>query len=418
MRPRLLDNLCDTKTLILGKTSYTMHHVVFIGLGYIGLPTASLIAVSGHTVTGVDINHAAVARINACQTSFKEPGLDALVREAVHSGRFHATTSPVEADIFVIAVPTPVEADTAPDMSYVRSAAQSLAPCLRPGNLVILESTSPVGATEQVRQWVANIRGTADDIHFAYSPERIIPGNMLHELRHNDRVVGGLTPESTRLAAEFYRTFVQGTVMETTARTAELTKLAENSYRDVNIAFANELSLLAEKYGIDPWELIRFTNRHPRVNILQPGPGVGGHCIAIDPWFLVHDNPEETPLIATARKVNLGKTEHVFRQILAACHGKEAPVIACMGLTYKPDTEDLRESPALSIARRLSGQDGLTVLCCEPNCTKVPDLTLVSIEEALSRADILVWLVRHKEFLALTVPARVYVMDTCGVTRV
>lgn len=394
-----------------------MKNVVFIGLGYIGLPTASQIAISGHMVTGVDINCKAVERINACQTSFKEPGLDELVREAVQSGRFRATTAPVEADIFVIAVPTPVQADTAPDMSYVRAAVQSLASCLRPSNLVILESTSPVGATEQVRQWIAEQRGTVEDLHFAYSPERIIPGNMLHELRHNDRVVGGLTPEATRLAADFYRSFVQGTVMETTARTAELTKLAENSYRDVNIAFANELSILAEKYGVDPWELIRFTNRHPRVNILQPGPGVGGHCIAIDPWFLVHDNPEEAQLIATARRVNLGKTEYVFQQILAACREKKVPVVACMGLTYKPDTEDLRESPALAIARRLSREDGVTVLCCEPNCAAIEDLTLVSAEEALDRADILVWLVRHKEFLSLAVPEHVRVIDTCGVAH-
>lgn len=394
-----------------------MKNVVFVGLGYIGLPTASQIAISGHMVTGVDINRKAVERINACQTSFKEPGLDELVREAVQSGRFRATTAPVEADIFVIAVPTPVQADTAPDMSYVRAAVQSLASCLRPSNLVILESTSPVGATEQVRQWIAEQRGTVEDLHFAYSPERIIPGNMLHELRHNDRVVGGLTPEATRLAADFYRSFVQGTVMETTARTAELTKLAENSYRDVNIAFANELSILAEKYGVDPWELIRFTNRHPRVNILQPGPGVGGHCIAIDPWFLVHDNPEEAQLIATARRVNLGKTEYVFQQILAACREKKVPVVACMGLTYKPDTEDLRESPALAIARRLSREDGVTVLCCEPNCAAIEDLTLVSAEEALDRADILVWLVRHKEFLSLAVPEHVRVIDTCGVTH-
>ena len=394
-----------------------MKNVVFIGLGYIGLPTASLIALSGHTVTGVDINVDAVERINACRTSFKEPGLDALVREAVQSGRFRATTTPAEADIFVIAVPTPVQADTAPDMSHVRAAVQALAPCLRPGNLVVLESTSPVGSTERVREWVAAQRGNVDDLHFAYSPERIIPGNMLHELRHNDRVVGGLTPEATRKAADFYRSFVQGTVMETSSRMAELTKLAENSFRDVNIAFANELSILAEKYGVNPWELIQFTNRHPRVNILQPGPGVGGHCIAIDPWFLVHDNPGEAQLIATARKVNLGKTEHVFQQILAACREKSHPVVACMGLTYKPDTEDLRESPALDIARRLSRQAGLTVLCCEPNCAAVDGLDLVPAEDALSRADILVWLVRHKEFLSCAVPARVQVLDICGVTR-
>lgn len=392
-----------------------MNSICLVGLGYIGLPTASLIAVSGYTVRGVDTNTEAVARINACRTSFKEPGLDTLVCEAIHSGRFRAATTPVPADIFIIAVPTPVCPDSAADMSYVRAAVQSLAPCLRPSNLVILESTSPVGATEQVRDWVAEVRGKADDIHFAYSPERIIPGNMLYELRHNDRVVGGLTPEAARLAADFYRSFVQGIVMETTARTAELTKLAENSYRDINIAFANELSIIAEKNGVDPWELIRFTNRHPRVNILQPGPGVGGHCIAIDPWFLVHDNPEEAQLIATARRVNLGKTDYVFRKILAACQGKDEPVVACMGLTYKPDTEDLRESPALEIARRLALEPGLHVLCCDPNCTAVPGVNLVFPDEALARADILVWLVRHKEFLHLAIPARVKVIDTCGV---
>ncbi len=394
-----------------------MKKTTFIGLGYIGLPTASLIAISGHTVTGVDINPETVGRINSCATSFMEPGLDALVCQAVQSGRFHATTTPVPADIFVIAVPTPVQTDAAPDMSYVRAAAHSLAYNLQPGNLVILESTSPVGATEKVQQWVVDVRGKADDIHFAYSPERIIPGNMLYELQHNDRVVGGLTPDAGKMAADFYRTFVGGKVMETTARTAELTKLAENSYRDVNIAFANELSIIAEKNGVDPWELIRFTNHHPRVNILQPGPGVGGHCIAIDPWFLIHDNPDEARLIATARKVNQAKTDHVFQKIIAACRERISPVVACMGLTYKPNTEDLRESPALDIAHRLMMTGGLEVLCCEPNCKTIPGMKLVSAEDALTRADIVVWLVRHKDFLRCTVPPHALVIDTCGITH-
>ena len=393
-----------------------MTSVCIVGLGYIGLPTAAVIADAGKTVLGVDIEKRVVDKVNAAATDMVEPGLNELVAKVVRAGHLRAAQSPAESDIFVIAVPTPIFANTAPDMTYVQQAVLSIAPFLRPGNLVILESTSPVGATEEMARWLAEARGTTDDIHIAYSPERILPGNMLHELSENSRVVGGLTPEATRLAAEFYRSFVRGAVTETTSRTAELTKLAENSFRDVNIAFANELSLIAMENGVDPWELIRLANCHPRVKILQPGPGVGGHCIAVDPWFLVHTNPNETRLIKAAREVNLHKTEWVYEAILKAAAQQHRPTVACLGLAYKPDTEDLRASPALDIARRLC-QSGIDTVCCEPNVGALPGLTLTSLDEALQRASIVVFLVSHKQFKAIP-KERLKgkaVIDSCGV---
>lgn len=390
--------------------------VCIVGLGYIGLPTAAVIAKSGKNVLGVDIEKCIVDKVNAAAMDLVEPGLNELVADVVRAGKLRAALSPAAADVFVIAVPTPIFANSSPDMTYVQQAVFSIAPFLQAGNLIILESTSPVGTTENVARWLAGARGRADDVHIAYSPERILPGNMLHELSENPRVVGGLTPEATRLAAAFYRGFVRGNVTETTARTAELTKLAENSFRDVNIAFANELSLIAVQNGVDPWELIRLANCHPRVKILQPGPGVGGHCIAVDPWFLVHTNPNEARLIKSAREVNLYKTEWTYAAILKAVAQQRHPTVACMGLAYKPDTEDLRSSPALEIARKLY-RDGIETICCEPNVDIISDINLVSSEEALHRASIVVFLVPHKQFKAVSkenLKGKV-VIDTCGV---
>jgi len=394
-----------------------MRQVCVIGLGYIGLPTACVIASNGYQVLGVDINPDVVQIVNTCTTTFKEPGLNEYLLRAVHSHALRATLEPEPVDVFIITVPTPILEDKSPDMSFVRAAVHSIAPHVHAGGLVVLESSSPVGTTEKIRQWLVEDRGRADDLFIAYSPERIIPGNMLQELLYNDRIVGGLTPHATRLAAEFYRNFVKGRVYETDSRMAELTKLAENSYRDVNIAFANELSLIAEKNGVDPWQLIRFTNCHPRVNILQPGAGVGGHCIAIDPWFLVSDNPDEAKLIKQAREVNLRKTDWVYERVSDTAARMPAPVIACLGLAYMSDTEDLRESPALEITRRLSLLTGVTVISCEPNCETIPDVTLLPLEEAVAAADIVVFLVKHREF-SLIQPeslAGKYVFDICGV---
>lgn len=394
-----------------------MYEVCIIGLGYIGLPTAALIASHGNFVHGVDVQEAIVNAVNNCVTQLKEPGLDHIVSTAVKTGKLKAATVPVSADIFIITVPTPIRDGVMPDMSYVRQAVNDIAEHVQPGNLIILESTSVVGTTENVSKWLAAKRGKADDVFVAHSPERVIPGNMLYELVNNARVVGGLCEKSTKLAAEFYRSFVKGEVVETNARTAELAKLAENSFRDVNIAFANELSIIAEKNNVDPWELIRLTNCHPRVNVLQPGPGVGGHCIAVDPWFLVYANPEEAQLIKKAREVNLNKTEWVYAKILKAIENNPAATVACMGLTYKPDTEDIRESPALKIARRLCSLPDVKVLCSDPNCSQIPGLELVSIEKALREADVLVFLVKHKEFACLKdkISQNKLVIDTCGV---
>lgn len=391
-----------------------------IGLGYIGLPTAAVLANAGCTVIGVDINRHAVDTINDGRIHIVEPGLGEMVADVVATGRLRAKTTPEPADAFLIAVPTPFLNDRTPDLRYVRSACEAIAPVLKRGDTVILESTSPVGATEKVAAWLADARpdlvmpkpgeASAADIAIAYCPERVLPGNVLIELVQNDRVIGGMTTACSQSARAIYAFFVKGDCILTDARTAEMCKLTENAFRDVNIAFANELSLICDRLQINVWELIKLANRHPRVNILQPGPGVGGHCIAVDPWFIVSSAPEEAQLIRTAREVNDRKPEWVLEKVIAAMadvvarKGKGAPVlVACLGLAFKPNIDDLRESPALAICERLSQTSGLTVLAVEPHIEVLPDslagrVRLMDAEAALRSADIALLLVDHAAF--------------------
>jgi UDP-N-acetyl-D-mannosaminuronic acid dehydrogenase len=346
------------------------HTISMIGLGYIGLPTATLFASRKKKVIGVDINQHAVDTINQGKIHIVEPDLDMLVQAAVASGYLRATTVPEPADAFLIAVPTPFTDGHKPDLNCVRAAAQAIAPVLSKDNLVILESTSPVGTTEKLAQWLAEARpdlsfpqqaGEAADVQIAYCPERVLPGRVVHELVDNDRVIGGMTRAANFMAAALYKIFVRGELIATNVRTAEMCKLAENSFRDVNIAFANELSMICDKLDIDVRELIHLANRHPRVNILQPGAGVGGHCLAVDPWFIVDKTPDEAQLIRTAREVNdskadwvLGKIDQAVGQAVASGAAAEAVKIACLGLAYKANVDDLRESPALSIVQALA----------------------------------------------------------------
>lgn len=389
-----------------------------IGLGYIGLPTAVLLARAGHTVDGVDVSPHVVESVNAGHLHLVEPGLQPVLKAVVDSGNFYATSAPEAADAFILSVPTPFTGEQHhPDLSYIEVAAKSIAPVLQKGNLVILESTSPAGTTEQLAEWLAAQRsdltfpqqtGENADIQLAHCPERVLPGKVLQELVANDRVIGGLTPRAAVMAKELYQTFVKGDIALTTARTAEMCKLAENSFRDVNIAFANELSLICDKLDIDVWELIRLANRHPRVNILQPGCGVGGHCIAVDPWFVVDSVPEEARLIRTAREVNDSKPHKILEKIKAAVAKGKNPqnaVVACLGLAFKPDIDDLRESPAVQITAMLV-KAGYHVLAVEPNIKTLPanlekagHITLVSLDQALQEADVVCVLVKHKEFL-------------------
>lgn len=386
-----------------------------VGLGYIGLPTAAVLANAGCKVIGVDINQHAVDTINEGRIHIVEPGLGEVVSQVVADGRLRATTTPEAADAFLIAVPTPFHDDLTPDLTYVRRACEAIAPVLKAGNIVILESTSPVGATEQMAGWIAAARpdlatqatGEAPaDIAIAYCPERVLPGNVLTELVRNDRVIGGLTPACAELAKAVYARFVEGECILTDARTAELCKLTENAFRDVNIAFANELSLVSDRLGINVWELIRLANRHPRVNILQPGPGVGGHCIAVDPWFIVASAPEEARLIRTAREVNDGKPDWVIEQVRAAAREKAdgRPVrVACLGLAFKPNIDDLRESPALAICDRLADEPDLTIVAVEPHVEALPTrlngrVDLGDAETAIAGADIVLLLVDHSAF--------------------
>jgi len=396
--------------------------ICIIGLGYIGLPTAALLANRGYSVYGVDINQHVVDTINRGEIHIVEPELDICVRSAVNSGRLKADTKPAEADIFILAVPTPFHhtdipnACPSPNIDYVIAATRSIAPYVREGNIVILESTSPVGTTDRVAEVLAENGIDMDKVHVAHCPERVLPGHIMHELVENDRIVGGVTPEATRVTAEFYHTFVKGDVLETDAKTAEMAKLTENSFRDVNIAFANELSMLCDQFGINTLELIALANRHPRVNILQPGCGVGGHCIAVDPWFIVDAGKGTARLIETARRVNDYKSEWVIEKIKNAAlkfeneNGRKAK-IACMGLAFKPDIDDLRESPALYITRRLKA-DGLDVLAVEPNIESFKEFEIIDHKEALEKADIVTFLVAHKEFKKLKIETE---LDFCGV---
>ena len=404
--------------------------VSVIGLGYIGLPTATLIANNGFQVYGMDPVKKVVETINQGKIHIVEPGLEELVKKAVSSGKLVADVCPHEADVFILAVPTPFKGEKMPDLSYVEAAAREIAPCLCEGNLVILESTSPVGTTEKVREWILNERPelSGKELYFAHCPERVLPGKIVQELSANDRIIGGVDDASTKKTVEFYRHFVKGDLLETDARTAELSKLTENSFRDVNIAFANELSIVCEKLGINVWELIRLANRHPRVNILQPGPGVGGHCIAVDPWFIVDSAPAEARLIRTARQVNDNKPHYVmakvFDSIKEVAGGTGTPKIACLGLAFKPDIDDLRESPALQIAAELAAASKAQILAVEPNVHELPqvlsgmkNVVFMDYMEAIRQADIVLLLVDHKEFKAMDTVALQgkIVIDTRGI---
>lgn len=403
------------------------NRISVVGLGYIGLPTAAVIASRRCEVIGLDVSPKVVDTINRGGIHIVEPDLDMIVHAAVKEGYLRATLDPEPADAFLIAVPTPFKAEDGkehvPDLKYIESAAKAIAPVLEKGNLVILESTSPVGATERMAEWLADARpdlvfpqtgGEASDIRIAHCPERVLPGHVIRELVSNDRVIGGMTPKCSEAAAELYSLFVEGECVKTTARTAEMAKLTENSFRDVNIAFANELSLICDKLEIDVWELIELANRHPRVNILKPGPGVGGHCIAVDPWFIVSETPEQARLIRTAREVNDGKPQWVIEKVKSALGdflvknpGRTASdvSVAVFGLAFKPDIDDLRESPSLAIAEQLHVELPQPLLLVEPNIQEVPGslegCSLVTVEAAIDQADICVILVAHKQFRGL-----------------
>lgn len=394
--------------------------VSVIGLGYIGLPTAAMFASRKINVVGVDVGQHVVDTINDGKIHIVEPELDMIVHATVSEGYLKATTTPQNADAYLIAVPTPFKGNHEPDLSYIESASKAIAPVLKKGDLVILESTSPVGATEQMAEWLAGARadltfpqqnGEHADINIAHCPERVLPGHVVRELVENDRVIGGMTPKCSERACELYKIFVEGECIITNARTAEMAKLTENSFRDVNIAFANELSIICDKLDINVWELIQLANRHPRVNILQPGPGVGGHCIAVDPWFIVSKTPKEANLIRTAREINDYKPEWVVEKVktavaeyLAVNLDKKLSdvTIACYGITFKPDIDDLRESPALDIAKEILNWHPGKVVIVEPNVKQLPEILLnaelVSLSKAVQNAQVGVMLVDHKEF--------------------
>jgi UDP-N-acetyl-D-mannosaminuronic acid dehydrogenase len=374
--------------------------VCVVGLGYIGLPTASLLCSRGFQVHGVDLAPNVVATINSGRIHIVEPDLDIMVRSAVHGGLLRASQQPEAADVFMIAVPTPIDETACPDMRAVESAARAIAPHLRPGNLVILESTSPVGTTEDLIAPIIAATGleVGEDVFLAYCPERVLPGRILTELVENDRVVGGVNQASTDKAVRFYESFVRGEVIGTDARTAEMVKLTENAFRDVNIAFANELSMICASQGISVWNLIRLANRHPRVNILQPGPGVGGHCIAVDPWFIVHSNPELARIVRVAREVNDSKPEWVVERVKRCVQKVKDPVIACLGLAFKADVDDTRSSPAVDIVRALQRDLDVPLMIVEPNLTSHPEFELATLEHALTHANIVLVLTDHKQF--------------------
>ena len=408
--------------------------VCVVGLGYIGLPTAAFIASKGVKVVGVDVNERFVKLINEGKVPFFEPGFEELLAKVVGEGNLVAQAEQVEADAYIVCVPTPFQDNHKVDTKYIRAASEALAPHLRPGALVVLESTSPPGTTEDMAKHLIELRPdlSLDDendnaIFVAHCPERVLPGQIMEEMENNDRVIGGLTPKGTELARDLYATFCTAELLMTNATTAEMAKLTENSFRDVNIAFANELSLICDRLGIDVWELIELANHHPRVNILQPGPGVGGHCIAVDPWFIVSAAPEEAKLIKLARDVNDGKPEWVIEQVVKALEGKEKPVVAALGIAFKNDIDDLRESPSLEIVKRL-GVDNpeLDIRVVEPNVDELPavlsnisNLTKQDTKEAITAADVVLLLVNHKEFVNLdqSVLEGKTVIDTKGIWR-
>jgi UDP-N-acetyl-D-mannosaminuronic acid dehydrogenase len=412
--------------------------VSVIGLGYIGLPTAALIASKGVKVVGVDVSQHAVDTINNGKIHIIEPELDILVHKAVQDNYLKAVKSPEKADIFIVAVPTPLKDNYEPDLSYIKSAAKKISKVLESGNLVILESTSPVGCTEKMMDWMKEERPDLSfpkfgddkiiaDIAVTHCPERVLPGQVVRELVGNDRIIGGVTNHCAEKAYEFYKVFVEADCMISDCRTAELSKLVENSFRDVNIAFANELSLICDKLGINVWDLIKLANKHPRVNILQPGPGVGGHCIAVDPWFIVSSAPNESELIRTARLVNDKKPLFVMNKVSQAVQSTEKDIselsIACLGLAFKPDIDDLRESPALNIANNISLMGFKNTFIVEPNINTIPDIfskkniSLTEMDNALKKADIVVLLVDHRQFklIDLSLLSNKEVIDTRGI---
>ncbi|SEO72599.1 UDP-N-acetyl-D-mannosamine dehydrogenase [Propionispora vibrioides] len=411
--------------------------ICVIGLGYIGLPTASLLATKGFEVYGVDVNEQTVDMINRGRVHIYEPDLDVMVKAAVQSGRLRAFYEPQRADVFIIAVPTPFTDGHKPDLSYIQHAVRTIAPLMELGNLIILESTSPVGTTERIGEWLREIRPDLcianrgvvlngeqnQTVYLAHCPERVLPGQILRELVENDRIIGGIEKRSAQKTKELYQKFVKGELLLTDSRTAEMSKLTENAFRDVNIAFANELSLICEDMDINVWELIKLANRHPRVNILQPGPGVGGHCIAVDPWFIVDAVPQKSKLIRTAREVNDFKPQHVVNKIITLSDRFKKPVIACLGLAFKPDVDDLRESPAVQIVTKLSENLSYRILIVEPHVTQLPEqlrenenVQLSSTMTAIHEADIVVLLVNHKAFsdVDLTMLKEKFIIDTRG----
>tara|TARA_B100000575_G_C23140056_1_gene663219 strand:+ start:2581 stop:3753 length:1173 start_codon:yes stop_codon:yes gene_type:complete len=378
--------------------------VCVIGLGYIGLPTAALLANKGFTVHGVDIKQDIIDTINGGNIHIVEPDLDEYVKEAVNNGNLKAHLEPAEADIFIIAVPTPFHSGYVPNIDYIVDATEKIAPLIKKNNIIILESTSPVGTTEKIHSILKSRGIDTSEVFISHCPERVLPGNIMKELVNNDRIVGGINNKSTDETVNFYSQFVKGDILTTDAKTAEMAKLTENSFRDVNIAFANELSILCDNLGMDVSKLIGLANKHPRVNILNPGPGVGGHCIAVDPWFIIHKDPENTKLIRAARELNNYKTDWVIKKIK-----KEAQKlknfntkIACLGLSFKPDIDDLRESPALHIVNELK-KDGYIIMAVEPNIKNHPDLDIINLKDAIKSADLVIKLVDHKEFKNLNI---------------
>ncbi len=407
------------------------NRICIVGLGYIGLPSAAVFADNGIDVLGVDVNPDAVESINQGKPHIVEPELDVLLRKVVENGKLKASLTAGPADAFILAVPTPFKDGHQPDLSYVESAAKSIAPVLKRGDLVILESTSPVGATEQLSAWLAAERpdlsfphdaGELSDIRVAHCPERVLPGQILREVVENDRIIGGVTRKCAQMAMALYKVFVSGEIHLTNARTAEMAKLTENAFRDVNIAFANELSMICDGQGIDVWQLIELANLHPRVNILRPGPGVGGHCIAVDPWFIVAADPVNSKLIAQARAVHEAQPPFIVEKVRARADRIKDPVIACLGLSYKPDVDDLRESPAVKIVEELAKAGVGTLLAVEPHVDTLPaslsnlGLKLWDFDHAIKEADILLLLVAHKSFNHIDpnlINDRI-VIDTCG----
>ena len=398
--------------------------VNFIGLGYIGLPTAIIAARHGIEIAGTDINPDVVKATNEGHLHIVEPDMEEMLKEVVSNGRLKAFTEPQLSDAYFIVVPTPFKGNHEPDITYVEAATRSVVPILKEGDLFVIESTSPVGTTEKMRDVIYSVRPELEGkIFMAYCPERVLPGNVAYELINNDRVIGGINPESTEKAKEFYSRFVKGNLHSTDSRTAEMCKLTENASRDVQIAFANELSLVCAKAGINVWNLIELANKHPRVKILQPGCGVGGHCIAVDPYFITADFPEESKLIAQARETNNFKAEWCAGQVLAQMlkFEKESgrkPVVALMGLAFKPNIDDLRESPAMEIAECVSDSvEARYLMVVEPNIKSHLRFALTDYKTAYEKADIVVFLVNHREFSALNYRTDVKVLDFCGVFK-